>query len=331
MSSFGIALIVWQGSSASPSLFAGLLAVAVLAGAGSGVFRPVHRAAWRSVVDKKAVPDLVAKLQGTSALTMMVGPPAGGLLYSLYTPSPFLLDGISFLVASALIGTAGLPARSSLAQESTGASTWADLKEGFAFVRGNRPLLDINVVSALLSFAGTGFFISLVLYADELGWNAFTTSLLQAAAAAGVIAGAVATPALLGRFRVGTLACVLPALGTASFLLVTSVARDPYVAVLVPVVTLFVPVLVSAYSGYEALVTPDHLQARVTSVGDFLSEGLSPAAPVVGGILVAAIGGTETLLAFTGVFALGTLMTLASRQLRGLPIARSAAELTPKP
>lgn len=324
-SSFGVALIVAHGSAKSPAMFTALLVMALLAGACSGVFRPIHRASWRSVVQQQAIPDLIAKIQGTSALMVLIGPPVGGLLYTVHPMTPFLLDGASFLVAAGLVGSATLPSRP--ARQSGETRMWADLRGGFAFVVGNRPLLDINVVSALQSLAGTGFFTALVLYVDRTGASPFVTSLLQAAAAAGVIIGAVAAPALLRRVPVGSLACLLSALGTAAFLLVTLTASKSFVAALVPIATLFVPILVAAYGGYEALVTPDHLQARVTSVGDFMSEGLSPAAPVLGGALVSLMGGTQALLVFCALFALGALLTVASKQLRSLPLAHTVDEI----
>jgi hypothetical protein len=302
-----------------------LLGLALLAGAGSGVFHPVHRATWRSVVNQEAIPDLIAKMQGTSALMVLVGPPVGGLLYTVHPTAPFVVDAVSFLVAAVLIGSVAIPPRSRRLNTTT--RVWADLREGFAFVITHRPLLDINVVAALQSFAGTGFFTALVLEVARTGRSAFATSLLQAAAAGGVIVGAVAAPAVMRRVPVGRLACALSALGTAAFLLVALAAREPYVAALVPLATLFVPILVSAYGGYEAVVTPDFLQARVTSVGDFVSEGLSPAAPVVGGVLVSTTGGITALVIFSAVFALGALLTIANHRLRDLPLAREVEEI----
>ncbi|MDQ1700195.1 MAG: hypothetical protein QOG34_2058, partial [Frankiaceae bacterium] len=47
---------------------------------------------------------------------------------------------------------------------------------------------------------------------------------------------------------------------------------------------------------YLAAVTPDRMQGRLNSAAGFVSDGLTPLAPVVAGALLATIGGAAGML-----------------------------------
>jgi hypothetical protein len=60
-------------------------------------------------------------------------------------------------------------------------------------------------------------------------------------------------------------------------------------------------------NAYRYALAPDHLQARTQSAGRMIAWGTIPLAPLVAGVLLAAIGSTGTLLvlaAFMGAVAL---------------------------
>jgi hypothetical protein len=70
---------------------------------------------------------------------------------------------------------------------------------------------------------------------------------------------------------------------------------------------------------YRAAITPDDLQGRVGSAMSFVSFGVMPFAPLLGGLLLATVGGTGAVAALVAATALGALVPTTSRAIRSVP------------
>ena len=75
----------------------------------------------------------------------------------------------------------------------------------------------------------------------------------------------------------------------------------------------------AAIDSYLIAVTTDRLQGRVDSGLGFTTSVLQPAGPLVGGLLLAQIGGKSAMLATAGLMAAGVLVLAASTEVRRLP------------
>ena len=70
---------------------------------------------------------------------------------------------------------------------------------------------------------------------------------------------------------------------------------------------------------YRAAITPDHLQGRVGSAIGFVSMGVLPFAPVLGGFALATLGGTGAITLLVAGTAVGALVPTLSRSIRAVP------------
>jgi hypothetical protein len=70
---------------------------------------------------------------------------------------------------------------------------------------------------------------------------------------------------------------------------------------------------------YRVATTPAELQGRVTSTMQFTSWSTMPLSPVVGGVLLTALGGTGAVVALAVATALGSLLLTASGSVRLVP------------
>jgi len=70
---------------------------------------------------------------------------------------------------------------------------------------------------------------------------------------------------------------------------------------------------------YKMAVTPPELVGRVQSTGQFLTWSTLPLAPVLGGALLALVGGPATMAALAGLAAAVALIPTLSRTVRSVP------------
>ena len=70
---------------------------------------------------------------------------------------------------------------------------------------------------------------------------------------------------------------------------------------------------------YKVSITPPELVGRVSSVGQFTGWSVLPLAPVVGGGLLALVGGPTTMAALAVLCALVALIPTLSRTVRSVP------------
>jgi MFS family permease len=95
--------------------------------------------------------------------TQFVGPPLGSALFTAAASVPFLADAVSFAGSAALI--ASLPDEHRVERPRT--SLLADMREGFAFIRGHQALRRLASALALVNFFYFSATALLVLYVSQ--------------------------------------------------------------------------------------------------------------------------------------------------------------------
>jgi MFS family permease len=179
-----------------------LFCAAVVEGMATACYAAAAAGAIRSVLPMDEPERALGALQSREQAARLVGPGLGGGLFSLAAWAPFLVDAVSYVIASVCVGSirAGLrPDR-----ESGPAPTFGrDLREGLRFVR-QRPFLrfvavwagGVNLVFGALS-------LEVILVARLRGDSAASIgAVLTMAGVAGLI-GALLAPRVLSRVRAG--------------------------------------------------------------------------------------------------------------------------------
>lgn len=309
-----LAVAGWLGALTMPHLYL----VALGSGVAAGIFQPAQMAAIRTVVATEDLPTAFSQNQARQHIASLIGGPLGGLLYAVRAWLPFATDAASYLVSCLTLSRIRTDLRP---HPRDGAPTrpLQQVKEGYRFI-WHQPFF-----RTLLVFAGTSnllvnaCFVVVSLRLIRAGYAPAQIGLVSTFAGIGGILGALAAPYVIDRLRTGTLTvavawmCVLP--------LVPLVWWSTPLGACVSVFFLLLlnPAGNAGIGSYRAAVTPEDLQGRVGSAMMFVSMGVMPFAPVLGGVALTALGGSGAVAVLVAGSALGALVPTLSRSIRSVP------------
>jgi MFS family permease len=309
-----LAVAGWLGALTVPHL----AVVALLTGVAQGVFQPAQIAAIRGVVREDDLATAYSQAQARQHIASLLGGPLGGLLYAVRAWAPFLFDALTYAVSCFTLSRLRTDLRPK-PRAGVAVSPVEQVKEGFRFV-WHQPFF-----RTMLVWSGTGnllvnacFFVVTMRLIQE-GYPAAQIGLVSTAAGIGGILGAFAAPSIIERSRTGVLTvavawmCVLPLLPLVWW-------STPLAACLsVFLLLLLNPAGNAGIGAYRAAMTPDDLQGRVGSASSFVSMGVMPLAPLLGGWMLAHLGGGRAIALLVVATALGALVPTLSRTIRSVP------------
>lgn len=300
-----------------------IILVAVLDAACTAVFNTVEHAALRSIVPRTQLPAAVARNDARSYSAWLAGPPLGGLLFGITHALPFLGNALSYLVSLTGVALIRRPLQAERDERPPGHA--AALAEGLRFVFGNPFLRAVLIITAPLNFALNGAIFTIIVTLQRHGVQPGVIGLTETIVAVGGLAGAFVAPLLrpwlplprLIRFICWAAAGVL----VASAWLTASVAA----AIPVSLAVFLGPSCNAALFGYQAAITPDHLQGRVLSVILLAAMSASAAAPLLSGLFVTAWGPARTILVFAASVSVAALTATLAAGIRTMrPIEEAA-------
>ena len=295
-----------------------LASVAMLTGVAHGVFQPAQMAAIRAVVATEDLPTAFSQNQARQHIASLLGGPLGGVLYAVRAWAPFVVDTLSYAVSVLTLSRIRTDLRPR-PREGAPARPLAQVKEGYRFIWARpffRTMLLWSGLSNLLVNA-CFFVVTMRLIRDH--YAPTQIGLVSTFAGIGGILGALAAPYVIDRLRTGTLTvavawmCVLPLLPLVWW-------STPFGAcVSVFFLLLLNPAGNAGIGSYRAAITPDDLQGRTGSAMGFVSMGVMPFAPLLGGWLLTTLDGSWAVAVLVAATALGALVPTLSRHIRAVP------------
>jgi MFS family permease len=167
-----------------------VVALATVAGAATGFFRPAVYAGLPNVVPDRDLANANSLLQTADNLTWALGSVAGGALVSASgVDAAYWINAFSFVLSAALL--AGIPQRLLQATAAASQGHWADLKEGFAIAIRSRALLTVLIAWNVAMFSNAAVNVAeprLAFRAFDAG--RFGLGLLMGCSGAGLAVGA---------------------------------------------------------------------------------------------------------------------------------------------
>lgn len=314
------------------SSLAELYAAATLLGTGETIVY----AASRSVVPRAASGDDMVKANGRvsaaqTASLQFAGPAAGGALYALQRPIPFLGDALSYVASALLLRGAVADADKTrvsalIDREPSKLSVRADLRAGVRWFARSAPLRTLAATVSSFSFCQAVVLGVLVVYAThELRLSASGYGVFLALAAVGDVLGSLVAAKVHKALR--TYATVLAA-GTVAALgyLVLGSTHDRLVAVLGLALEAAATSIgnVATVSARYRIIPPQRFGV-VSNAFRMFVVGVAPLGALLGGGLASAFGTGPTFLA-AGAFQLAALWALALplRSIAGVEHAETA-------
>jgi MFS family permease len=294
-----------------------LLLVAVLTGAGSGLFSPAETSAVRSVVPDEDLATALSQNQARQHVASLAGGPLGGALFSVVRWLPFAVDAMTYAVSWLLLGR--IRTDLSVATSGPRPRMRASLATGFRFIV-ERPLFRVLMVwASLVNLLVNALFFVAILRLLEGGFPAVQIGLVEAATGLFGVLGAVAAPWLIDRWRTGTLTVAL-AWAFVPLAVPMVFWNNPFVAGAALSAGLFLnPAGNAGIGAYRMAVTPPELQGRVQSAMQFASMLTMPLSPLLAGALLAGLGGPTAVVVLGVLTALVALIPTLSGSVRSVP------------
>ena len=286
-----------------------LLPLAFFLGLANALDAPARHSFIVQIVEKKE--DLGNAIALNSAMfngARLVGPPMAGILVALTGEGIcFLLNGISYLaVIFALLAMRLVPHTKSGKK----IRFWRELREGFAYTFGSRPIRLIITLIAWVSLVGLSYVTLMPVFVIKvLNGGPHSLGFLMGAAGCGALLGALALASrrsMRGIEKIMVGGSALFSLGAG--LAVSGRAPSGWPCLLLFLVGLGMMVQMASANTYLQHLVSDDKRARVMSIYTTAFMGATPIGSFLVGALASGIGVRLTIM-IGGVLALaGTLV-----------------------
>jgi len=225
----------------------------------------------------------------------LIGPSVAGMLIAAVGEGYcFLIDGFSYMavIASLLMMTVALRPPEHAQQD-----VISELREGWDYVRGFRPIWSILLLLALISLVGMPYTTLMPIFASQiLHGTAHTLGFLMAAVGVGALSGAIR---LAARKSVLGLGRVIPmtAAGFGAGLVAFAASCQIWLSLLLLVVTgfCFMQQMASSNTILQT-IADDKKRGRVMSFFSMAIQGVAPFGSLIAGAAASRIGAPRTLM-----------------------------------
>lgn len=282
----GIAVILVGGAAVAGVLQVWMVFVAgVIIGLGGAFFTPAVSSALPDVVgkDRLVQANSVFSLLGTGA--GILGNSVGGFLFQvLGAPVMFLANGGSYLVSAVTLLFTRIPRIQAPASRG---HFLADLEDGFRFVWRSRGMRDIMLIAFFLNFFATmGLILLLPLFQRTTGLGPARYGIAMAVLAGGLFAGFLLTSMIhvpaASRFRIFMICGFV---GAACLVAIALTGHFGLMIALLAVGGLMTAVLNSFIPATIQMSTPPEMRGKVFSLLGAISQGATPIAMALAGVL----------------------------------------------
>jgi Transmembrane secretion effector len=313
-----VALLVLDYELWGFSLVAFLGASFVLA-ACSTVFNPAEQAVVPSLVGPPLVADANGLIRSSRATLAFVGASVAGALIVTVGPVAGLATNVATYLFSAalLIGISVASPRRAAVTGAARTGYFADLADGFRWLRRARGLLELTVSAGVFNFCSTVVGTFLVFFATEvLHGSALVFAGLLAAEVAGTAIGSLLV-SRVGAVHWAGKAWVLP-YGIASGAVTVVLALVPIPAV--SIAAIFSLGLLGGFAGTAwlsaaQLLVPTEMQGRYFGIDSLGSWAIIPAGQLGGAVVIAELGVAPTYLLAGAIWVAAGVGFLGARAL----------------
>jgi MFS family permease len=329
LQSFSLAAMVLSGHAS----IAGLIALNAVDGVINALDMPLRQSFVVEMIEKKEdLGNAIALNSSMVNAARMIGPSIGGGVIALAGEGwCFFLDGLSF--AAVIVALLAMTVPASAPKKRNAGGALAELREGWDYTRGSRPIRSIILLLAFVSLVGFPYTVLIPVYAGTiLGGGPHTLGLLMTATGTGALLAAAwlaSRRSVLGLGRAIPLAAAVFGASLMAFAFSKSLA-------------LSLPLLVLAGAGFMVqiaagntiiqTIVDDDKRGRVMSFFMMAFLGSAPFGSLLAGSLAEKYGAPLTL-ASGGLLCLAAAAWFAS-ELEGIreairPIYRRMGILPP--
>ena len=298
-----------------------VLLAAVVLGLGWGVRGTAENVSLPDVLPPDEVAGAAALMSARGHAAGLAGPPAASSLFTLAPGLPFLVDGVSYIVALICAGSVRTPLRAPGRPERTG-SPRAEILEGMRVFWSLRFVRVAVALDAVAAFASNSLALVVIVLLRDGHASASSIGLVLAMGSVGGLTGAALASAL--RTRISS---PLPVLIAAPAIGAMAIASLAFTSAVAPVALGFGAFFLM-WPAWGAVLAAQCLsrvgaehRGRVGGTAGLLGASAVAAAPVSTGLLLSACGTETTCMALAATLAAVALTAGVSPALRDAPPA----------
>ncbi|RDB64284.1 MFS transporter [Eggerthella sinensis] len=272
--------------------------------AAQSVYQPTVQAAVPFIVPRDGIVRATAIVSQISALSGLVGPVLGGLLFGLFGIEPVVLvSGVAFAASAVLIVVFVRIPRDAIERSNVGVvrTVVNDIAESFAFLRHDRPvILKLIFLVAGINVSLTAFILigAPVIVTQILGLPNQYMGFAEGAMALGGLAGGISVGVFARRLKLdrAPLFLLVAAVALLPIAVILGVSMDAFVAYGVLLASLFVAMACATMFSIQSisfvqLETPGHLVGKVIALIMSLANCAQPVGQLIYGGLFDALRG----------------------------------------
>jgi MFS family permease len=313
LEAFTVAILVWTGVVAVWQV----LVLATILGIASAFDIPMRQSFLVEMVGKEDLMNAIALNSSLFNGARVIGPAIAGLLIgALGVAWCYFLNGLSYIAVIAGLLMMRLPP---VVRTVKTTSTWGGFREVLAFLRGNRGLRSLMILTAILSVFGFPYISMMPVFARDVlhrgatGYGALTSS-IGIGAVIGALGVAVGSSHIRKRGRLmlvgGTAFGMLVMLFSASRALALSMVLLAFAGCAMIVNNSLTNTLLQT-------AAPDHLRGRIMGFYSFVFVGMAPFGAFLFGLVAEHIGAPSTIAGGGAIVAVAVVITgLAVPELR---------------
>jgi MFS family permease len=294
-----------------------LVVVAAVIGVSAALFGPAEDASLPNIVPDEQVQKAVAMNAARTSLAQLSGTGAGGFLFAVGRVVPFAADMVSHALAFFALTFVRLPPREVERQPIS--QLHRETLEGVRWVWQQRLIRVTTLCAVVLNLFFSAFYIIIIVLAHRRGIPAGQIGVMAAMLGAGGLVGALLAPALTQKISpfasIASVFWILTVLTPVAIFI-----RNGYVlGALLFAIALLPPTANTTIMARQLLLTPDNLRGRLSGALGLMAGGAAAVGPMLGGVLIAAVSGTEAVLVCAVGMAGVTVLVTASPTLRHFP------------
>jgi len=266
------------------------------------------------VVTSDQLPTAVAQDQMALAITSLLSPFFGGLLYSLAAFCPFLADALSYLLSAAslcLMRTAFQKERNAVARPLP-----LEIRDGLFWLWQQPVLRVLSLLLAAILFVASGNSLLVILLAQSQHASPFAIGLIFTLTGFGGILGSLVALPIQKRFRFGQITIT----GCWGFVLCWSLYPLAHVPLALGAIgvglSLISIILDVSLISYRLALIPDELRGRVSSITQLLLMSSRSLGLAVTGLFLQQLGIFPTIVFTWGCLLLAAVGATFSTALR---------------
>jgi MFS family permease len=236
------------------------------------------------VVSAEQLPLATSQNEATMGTTVLLGPVAGGAIYSLRQFLPFLADAISYAASVATLSFIKTPFQKERQGEQR--KLWAEIREGLSWLWHQPVLRFMALITGILNFQNGGLVpILLVLVKQQQGSSLLYGTILTIGGIGAILGSLLGAP-LQKRFRLGPIVIVVLWVNALLFPFYAIAPNPLLLGAISAAMFLCGPIYNVAQLSYRLALIPDELQGRVNSVYRLLAFGFIPLGWSLTGLLI---------------------------------------------